>query len=286
MNQLFILMQYLLPKHLLSRGVHWLTRCESAGVKDGLINAFMNHFKPEMSDAVEPRPNSYASFNAFFTRALRPESRVVAPEAEALVSPVDGAVSEAGRIDGSKLLQAKGHHYTLQTLLSGAAPWASRFTNGQFATIYLAPFNYHRIHMPCDGTLREAWYVPGDLFSVNAVTAQIVPNLFARNERVILVFDGKFSSFTVVLVGALFVGSMTTVWHGEISPGHARRVTQLPLATRDAPLFLAKGAELGRFNMGSTVVLLFEPGDATLQDDIRAGRVVRMGERLGGLRLG
>jgi phosphatidylserine decarboxylase len=287
-DQLFILMQYLLPKHLVSRVVYRLTRSEHAGLKNRLITLFMGHFKPQMQDAVEPRPTAYPSFNAFFTRALRPETRPVAPQPDALASPVDGAVSEAGAIDGAQLLQAKGQRYTLQALLGGAHGWAGRFVDGRFATIYLAPFDYHRIHMPCDGTLREAWYVPGQLFSVNGVTAANVPGLFARNERIVLIFDAPLSSFAVVLVGALNVGSMTTVWHGEVTPGHARRVTQLPLDAHSspqllAPLFLKKGAELGRFNMGSTVVLLFGPRAVQLDDDVRAGKGVRMGERIGTL---
>lgn len=280
----FILLQYLLPKHLVSRVVYGFTRSTNATLKNALIDAFVRHFKPEMADAVEPSPRAYASFNAFFTRALRADARPVAPETDALVSPVDGCVSEAGRIAGTQLVQAKGHRYTLQGLLGGAAHWAGRFIDGSFATIYLAPFNYHRIHMPCAGTLREAWYVPGALFSVNATTAANVPGLFARNERIVLVFDGPMHSFVVVLVGALNVGSMGTVWHGEVSPRHPRRVTQLPLDASRSPLFLAKGAELGRFNMGSTVVLLLGPGAAILNDDVRAGRLTRMGERIGTLR--
>jgi phosphatidylserine decarboxylase len=282
-DSLFILMQYVLPKHLVSRVVYHLTRSTNQRLKNFLIDAFMAHFKPEMQDALEPEPTAYPSFNAFFTRALRPATRPVGAEPEALVAPVDGTVSEAGAIDGASILQAKGHRYSVQGLLGGAAHWAPRFLDGQFATIYLAPFNYHRIHMPCDGTLRETWYVPGALFSVNGITAANVPGLFARNERIVLIFDGPLSSFAVVLVGALNVGSMSTVWHGEVSPRHARRVTQLPLQAQLSPLFLPKGAELGRFNMGSTVVLLFGPDAVAMNEDLRAGRVTRMGERIGSL---
>jgi phosphatidylserine decarboxylase len=282
-DTLFILMQYAVPKRLVSRVVYHLTRSANPWLKQTLIDSFMVHFKPEMQDAVEPEPAAYPTFNAFFTRALRPATRPVAAEPEALVAPVDGTVSEAGAIDGASILQAKGHRYSVQALLGGAAKWAPRFLDGQFATIYLAPFNYHRIHMPCDGTLREAWYVPGALFSVNGVTAANVPGLFARNERIVLILDGPLNSFAVVLVGALNVGSMSTVWHGEVSPRHARRVTRLPLDERLSPLFLPKGAELGRFNMGSTVVLLFGPGAIAMDQELRAGRATRVGERIGRL---
>ncbi len=284
MGKLFIGMQYVLPQHTFSRVVLAATRIRLPLIKDALIGAFLKGFDPEMGDAVEPDAHAYPSFNAFFTRALRPEARPIAAPPRALACPVDGTVSQAGPIAVDQLFQAKGHHYSLQALLGGAAPaWAARFVDGLFATIYLAPYNYHRIHMPCDGTLADAWYVPGKLFSVNGQTAAAVPGLFARNERVVLLFEGEAGAFAVILVGALFVGSMTTVWHGDVTPRRPRRPTQLPLTAERAPLTLSRGAELGRFNMGSTVVLLFGKDRATLAAQINAGRVVRMGEALGEL---
>ena len=281
---LFVPMQYLLPQHTFSRVVLRATRIETPAIKNALIGAFVRGFNPDMSDAVVTDPLAYASFNAFFTRALRDDARPVAAGDEALASPVDGTVSEAGAIAANRLLQAKGQHYTLDALLSGAAAtWAPAFRDGMFATIYLAPYNYHRIHMPADGHLVEAWYVPGRLFSVNAATAAAVPGLFARNERVVLIFEGRCGPFAVILVGALFVGSMTTVWHGDVTPRRPRRPALLPATALRAPPGLARGAELGRFNMGSTVILLFGKNRVELAPQVAAGRRVVMGESLGRL---
>jgi phosphatidylserine decarboxylase len=281
--RLFVALQYLLPQHGLSRLVHGLTRSDATLVKNALIRAFVNHFRPDMSDAAEGNPLSYPSFNAFFTRALREGVRPLDPDPAALSSPVDGSVSQVGGIDGSWLVQAKEHAYTLESLLAGAAAWAATFRGGSFATLYLAPFNYHRVHMPLAGTLRAAWYVPGQLFSVNATTAALVPGLFARNERLVCVFDAGAYSFAVVLIGALFVGSMSTVWHGEVTPRAPREPCALPLDASRAPLALARGAELGRFNMGSTVILLLPSGCATWRQGLGAGATVRVGETLGSL---
>jgi phosphatidylserine decarboxylase len=201
----------------------------------------------------------------------------------ALISPVDGMVSQVGRLDGSQLLQAKGHNYSLEALLDcadSATNWAPRFVGGCFSTLYLAPFNYHRIHMPLSGTLRAAWYVPGALFSVNAVTAGAVPGLFARNERVVCIFEDGPRLFAMVLVGALFVGSMDTVWHGEITPRSPRTHLPLPLDESRAPLRLEKGVEMGRFNMGSTVILILPPDTIDWLPDVKAGERIRMGQSL------
>jgi phosphatidylserine decarboxylase len=282
MGMLFILLQRVLPQHWLSRRVLWLTRLQVGWLKNLLIRNFCRGFAPDLKDAVQTDPLAYPSFNAFFTRALRPEARPLATTPEAVVSPVDGRVSEAGRIDADRLLQAKGHDYTLQALLAGAGPgWASRFIDGEFATIYLAPTDYHRIHMPCSGTLREAWFVPGDLFSVNATTARLLPGLFARNERVVLLFEGDAGPFAVVLVGALFVGSMTTIWHGDVAPAAARLPQKLPLEAAQVALHAARGAELGRFNMGSTVILLHARAAVRWHRHLVAGQVLRMGEAIG-----
>jgi phosphatidylserine decarboxylase len=279
--RLFVGLQYLLPQHLLSGIVHWLARLRLAWVKNALIDNFVANYRPDMSEAEEPEPRKYQSFNAFFTRALRPGARPVDAAPAALISPVDGAVSQIGRSDGSSLVQAKGLSYTLESLLDEAAPsWAPVFRGGAFATLYLAPHNYHRVHMPLEGTLQAAWYVPGQLFSVNATTAAQVPGLFARNERVVCVFASGTLSFALVLVGALFVGSMSTVWHGEVTPRSPRVRAALALDFVRSGLTLEKGAEMGRFNMGSTVILLLPPGRCEWQDELAAGSAIRMGQTL------
>jgi phosphatidylserine decarboxylase len=229
-----------------------------------------------MAEAVQPDPLRYGSFNEFFTRALKPDARTVAPGPGDIACPADGVISEAGKIDGDRLLQAKGRHYTLAELLVSGSR-ARQFADGAFATIYLAPFNYHRVHMPLRGRLRETVYVPGRLFSVNAATASLVPRLFARNERVLTSFDTAFGEFALILVGALNVGSIATVWAGDITPAARRVPTTLP----PQDVFLDKGAELGRFNMGSTVILLFQKNRARWHEDLRAGATVRLGQSLG-----
>lgn len=278
--RLFVAMQYLLPQHFLSRQVHRLARCRVKPVKNALIGSFVRHFRPDMSDAADAEPRDYPSFNAFFTRSLRPGSRPSDPDPRVLVSPVDGAVSQIGRLDGLRMLQAKGHDYSVAALLGGASAWAERFAGGSFATLYLAPYNYHRIHMPAAATLRGAWFVPGKLFSVNTVTAAAVPGLFARNERVVCTFEEGPLAFALALVGALFVGSIATVWHGDVTPCSPRRAAELPVDTGRAPTRLERGAELGRFNMGSTVILLLPPGAAEWLPGLQPGSPVRVGQTL------
>ncbi len=281
--RLFILMQQLMPQHLLSRLVYHLTRARAPGIKNTLIRSFVHSYRPNMSDAVQPDPLRYDSFNDFFTRALRAGARSLPAAAQTIVSPVDGAISQIGVTRDSQLLQAKGHEYSLQALLADREH-LEVFRDGSFATLYLAPFNYHRIHMPLAGKLRAAWYVPGKLFSVNAVTAAAVPGLFARNERIVCIFEHAGSSFGLVLVGALFVGSMATVWHGEITPRSPRRPLRLPLDASRAPLELEKGAEMGRFNMGSTVIVLIPRELGGWLPDVAAGQEVCVGRPLGLLR--
>jgi phosphatidylserine decarboxylase len=274
-GRLFVWLQYLLPQHGLSRLVLAATRVRTAWFKNWTIRCFLKLYRVDMTDAAESDPYRYDSFNEFFTRALKDGARAIASGA-AIASPVDGCVSEAGAIDRDRLLQAKGRDFGLTELLA-AQPWASRFEGGSYATIYLAPFNYHRVHMPLRGELQETVYVPGRLFSVNATTAQHVPGLFARNERVLTLFDSDVGSFAVVLVGALNVGSMATVWAGDITPAARRVITRVP----GPPTILEKGAELGRFNMGSTVILLFEPNRVRWHREVHAGSLVRLGESLG-----
>jgi phosphatidylserine decarboxylase len=280
----FVALQHLLPQHGISRLVLQATRSRTPAFKNALIRLFVRGFKPDMRDAVETEPTAYASFNEFFTRALRPGTRPVDPDARAIVSPVDGTVSEAGQLTADRLLQAKGHEYSLRALLAGNPAWERSFAGGTFATIYLAPYNYHRIHMPLAGELRESFYVPGKLFSVNRTTARLVPGLFSRNERVFCGFDSGGVPWALILVGALNVGSMATVWHGDVTPRKYRRVTSLPTTELLAPATLDKGAEMGRFNMGSTVILLFPPGAAEWRAPLAAGQILRMGERIGTLR--
>ena len=275
MKRLFVWFQYLLPQHGLSRLVLAATRVRAAWFKNWLIRGFLRLYRVDMSEAAETDPDRYGSFNEFFTRALKEGARAIAG-GDAVACPADGCISEAGAIDGDRLLQAKGRHYSLSELLA-AQSWGSRFEGGSYATIYLAPFDYHRVHMPLRGELKETVYVPGRLFSVNAVTAQCVPRLFARNERVLTLFDTACGQVALVLVGALNVGSMATVWAGDITPAARRVITRLPAP----PTTLEKGAELGRFNMGSTVILLFEPHRVHWHPLVRAGNVVRLGQSLG-----
>ena len=278
--RLFVALQYLLPQHFISRLAYRITRSRVPLVKNALIRSFVSNFHPDMSEAEQPDPLQYESFNAFFTRALRAQARPSDPDPAVLVSPVDGTVSQIGRLDGSWLVQAKGHAYTLESLLAADLSWAARFRGGASATLYLAPFNYHRVHMPLRGALRAAWYVPGQLFSVNATTAAGVPGVFARNERVVCVFAHEALTFAVVLVGALLVGSIATVWHGEVTPRAVRGCADLPLDASRAALDLEKGAELGRFNMGSTVILLLPPGSSEWLPGLAPGSSVRLGQAL------
>jgi len=279
----FVALQHLLPQHGISRLVLRATRSRNPAFKNALIRLFVRGFKPDMTDAVDRDPTAYPSFNEFFTRALRPGTRPVDADRHAIVAPVDGTVSEAGTLSADRLLQAKGHEYSLRALLAGNPAWERTFAGGSFATIYLAPYNYHRIHMPLAGELRESFYVKGRLFSVNRTTAQLVPGLFSRNERVFCGFDSGGMPFGVILVGALNVGSMATVWHGDLTPNPQSKIVPLPVTDVLAPTTLAKGDEMARFNMGSTVILLLPPDAGHWQESLVAGRVLRMGERIGTL---
>jgi len=278
----FIALQHVLPQHGISRLVHAAARSTTPWFKNALISAFMKGFKPDLSDAVVTDPLGYPSFNAFFTRALRADARPLPADPRALACPVDGTVSEIGEIDNNRLLQAKGRYYTLEALLAGQSEWVEYFRGGRFATIYLAPYNYHRIHMATRGELRAAWFVPGDLFSVNRTTADGVANLFARNERVVCCFQDGSLPHALLLIGALNVGSMDTVWHGEVAPRQPRRVTALSSEDSTGKAYVAeRGDEMGRFNMGSTVILLFPRDTIEWNPEFVSGRTVRMGEVLG-----
>lgn len=277
-DRLFVGLQHLLPQLALSRGMHALARVRATPVKNLAITTFLRFYAVNMAEAERPDPKAYESFNDFFTRALKPGARPVDPAPDAVACPVDGAISQAGDIHGDRLVQAKGIDYTAAALLGGDDGLAREFDGGSFATIYLAPFNYHRIHMPLAGTLRRARYVGGDLFSVNAATAAGVPGLFTRNERIACVFDTAAGPMAVVLVGALFVGSMSLSFAGEVTAQRTRTLRDLPVT--DPIVALDKGAELGRFNMGSTVIVMFARGRVRLAPDLLPGSAVRFGQRL------
>jgi phosphatidylserine decarboxylase len=277
-DRLFVGLQHLLPQHALSRGMHALARVRFAPVKNLAIRTFLRFYAVNMAEAERSDPAAYGSFNDFFTRALKPGARTVDPAPGAVACPVDGTVSQAGDLRGDRLLQAKGIDYSAAALLGGDEALAREFEDGSFATLYLAPFNYHRIHMPLAGTLRRARYVGGDLFSVNAATAAGVPGLFTRNERVACVFDTAAGPMAVVLVGALFVGSMSLSFAGEVTAERTRTLRDLPVT--DPIVALEKGAELGRFNMGSTVIVMFARGRVRLEPGLLPGSAVRFGQRL------
>ena len=266
-----------LPQHLLAAGMYRLMRSEIPWLKDQLITRLSQRYGIDVSEAANPDPRSYPSFNAFFTRALRDDARTIATDS--IVSPADGRVSQIGRIDGETLIQAKGHDFSLSDLLAGDSDKTEAFRDGLWTTIYLSPRDYHRVHLPFAGKLSSMVFVPGELFSVSEATAQIVPNLFARNERVICHFDTALGPMAVVLVGAIFVGSMQTVWHGEVRAGSGYP-TRWDYTGDDAVSF-DTGDEIGRFNMGSTVILLLPAGTADWSPAIRAGDAVRMGQAIG-----
>jgi phosphatidylserine decarboxylase len=281
-HRIFTGMQYLLPHHLLSALMFLATRVRWRPFKDLLIRTIIRHFGIDMKEARESDPTAYETFNAFFTRALVPGARPIAADDRAIACPADGALSQLGAIEAGRIFQAKGLDYSLLDLLGGRDDWAQRLDGGAFATIYLSPRDYHRVHMPIAGTLREMIHVPGRLFTVKPTTATIVPRLFARNERVICLFEGAAGPFAVILVGAIFVGCMETVWAGRITP-IGRRDPDLTYAA-EAPIRLDKGAEMGRFNMGSTVILLFGPGKVAWDSQLQPGDDLRMGRQIGRLR--
>ena len=281
--RLFILIQYLVPQHGLTALVYGLTRIRRPAVRRALIASFRRLFPTvNLAEAAESDPEAYGSFNEFFTRALAPGARPIATAPTALAAPCDGAVSQRGTIDGTRLLQArlaaKASTYTLGELV-GDETRATPFVGGEFATVYLAPFDYHRVHMPFSGTLTAIHYIPGALFSVNATTAAAVPRLFARNERVVCLFDTELGPLGVVFVGALNVGSVSIVGFGDLTPIRPREPRSVALPA--TPLRYAKGDELGRFNMGSTIILLLPRGTVSWAPAFVPGAVVRMGAEIG-----
>ena len=278
-DRLAVLPQYLLPKQALTHFAGFVASRQRGRVTTGIIRRFVAKYRVNMDEALDSNIASYLTFNDFFTRALKPGAR---PLAEAdLVCPVDGAISQFGAIARDRLIQAKGHDYSTTALVGGDEALAARYRNGSFATIYLSPKDYHRIHMPTDGRLSRMIYVPGDLFSVNPVTARGVPGLFARNERVVCVFESARGPFVLALVGATIVGSMATVWHGVVNPPRGKAVREWRYPASGQPeIVLRQGDEMGRFLLGSTVVLLFPKGPLRFNPDWAPGEAVRLGEAM------
>ena len=280
-DRLFILSQYLLPHHLLSRLAGCIAECRLPWFKNAFTGWFAHRYQVDMREAQVEDLTAYEHFNAFFTRALKDGARPLADPADAVLCPADGAISQMGPIEHGRLFQAKGHDFSLTALLGGDAERAAPFLGGQFATVYLSPRDYHRVHMPLTGTLREMVYIPGRLFSVNQTTAENVPGLFARNERVACLFDTERGPMAVVLVGAMIVASIETVWAGLVTPPRRELKTQRYDAAARAPITLDKGAEMGRFKLGSTAIVLFGPEQVQWSSELAAGSSVSMGQQLG-----
>jgi phosphatidylserine decarboxylase len=279
-DRLAVLPQYILPKQALTALAGRIASAHGGKMTTRLIEWFVVRYQVNMLEAANPDVASYPTFNDFFTRALKKGARPLARSD--LICPVDGAISQFGPIEQDQIFQAKGHHYSTTALVGGDATLAAKFKDGHFATLYLSPRDYHRIHMPCDGRLTRMIYVPGALFSVNPTTARGVPGLFARNERVVCVFESPRGPFVLTLVGATIVGSMATVWHGVVNPPRTREVREW--SYDDKPMLLAQGQEMGRFLLGSTVVMLFPKGPLQFNAAWAPGRAIRLGEEMGNSR--
>ena len=270
---------YPLPHHAISRLTYRLTRVEAPWFKNAFISWFADTYKVDWSESLHQHPEDFIHFNAFFTRELRPGTRPIEGDDTTVVSPADGRISQIGLIDNDAVFQAKGHSFSATELLGGDKERAAAFQNGRFITVYLSPRDYHRVHMPLGGRLRETVYIPGRLFSVAGHTARTVPNLFARNERLVAIFDTDAGPMAMVLVGAINVAAIETVWSGLVTPPHRSQIETSDL--REKNIELERGAEMGRFNMGSTVILLF--GDNTVEwlDTLQAEQPLFMGQTLG-----
>lgn len=282
LDRLRVLPQYLLPQHFLAGLAYRITRCGIPLLKNALIRAFMRHYGVDMGEAEHERPEDYRDFNAFFTRGLKPGARTLPTGGKDFASPVDGRVSQIGAIHAETLIQAKGRRYSLGDLLGGDRPTAESFRDGAYATLYLSPRDYHRIHMPIDGGLRAMTYLPGSLFAVNPATVSVVDRLFARNERVICLFETGSGPLAIILVGAMFVGSMETVWAGQITPARPRGALRESYP-HDRYRY-RRGEEIGRFNMGSTVIVLMARDRLRWLPELCAGSLVRQGSVLGTVR--
>ena len=283
-KRLFILSQYLLPHHLLSRLAGCIAECRVRWFKNAFTAWFAKRYQVDMSQALVEDLTAYEHFNAFFTRALKDGARPLDETPGSVLCPADGAISQLGPIEHGRIFQAKGHSFSLSELLGGDAERAAPFMGGSFATVYLSPKDYHRVHMPLAGTLREMVYVPGRLFSVNQLTAEQVPELFARNERVVCLFDTERGPMAVVLVGAMIVASVETVWAGLVTPPRRELKSFAYDEAARQPIHLEKGAELGRFKLGSTAIVLFGPEQVAWAEQLAAGSPVRMGQLAGNAR--
>lgn len=269
---------FLLPQHFLSSLMHRFMRIKQPGFKNLQISQFIKLFNVNMNEAAQPDINGFVDFNHFFTRELKPDARVDNTREDELCCPVDGAISELGDIEDEQLIQAKGHYFHLNELLAGDRALTDTFRNGKFATIYLSPKDYHRIHMPLDGSLKEMIHVPGQLFGVNNASVKAIPRLFARNERVISIFETSAGAMALIQVGAIFVSSIETIWHGVVTPPRSKQVQRWQYKN-EAPI--NKAQEMGRFNMGSTVVLLFPQGTVEWEANLQANTPVQLGQLLG-----
>jgi phosphatidylserine decarboxylase len=269
--------QYIIPQHVFSLVMYRATRCEVVWFKNLIISTIIKQYRVNMAEAAEMNLDYYSSFNTFFTRLLRNDVRPIS-ESD-IVSPVDGVVSQVGPVTSGQIVQAKGQEYSVLALLGGDDALTSEFVGGQFATIYLSPKDYHRIHMPATGILRKMRYIPGKLFSVSPRTARAVPDLFARNERVAVTFDTDFGPIVMVLVGAIFVGSMETIWAGQITPNYGKVIQQWTYDGEQA-ITIEKGQEMGRFNMGSTVVMLVGKDVALFNEQVEAEATIQLGNAM------
>ncbi len=279
MKTLFIFLQYVVPQHLCSRIAGSIAACRWLWLKNLLIRLFIQIYKVDMSEAVVTNVAAFRNFNEFFTRQLTPNARQICAATDALASPVDGAVSKVGAINRDILIQAKGRDYSLVNLLGGSAELAQYFLDGSFITLYLSPKDYHRVHCPLDGKLIRSQYIPGTLFSVNETTVTRVPELFARNERLIMLLDSAYGKVAVIMVGAMIVAGIKTVWHKSAYQAHSSFTDKL-----QDPISFKKGDELGQFQLGSTVILLFQSGNIIWQEEIAEQHPVKLGDRLASLK--
>lgn len=277
-NAAFLASQYLLPHHLTSRLIGRLADSQLSFIRKPLIRQFASHFEIDLSEAERTEQKDYSSFNDFFTRTLKTDARPICEEPGAWVSPVDATVSQFGEIQDGQIVQAKNHNYSVEQLFGGDRTMAQRYSDGSFITLYLSPRDYHRIHMPCDARLVKTTFVPGRLFSVNALTAQSVKGLFARNERLVCEFDSEMGRFTMVLVGAMIVASIETTWAGIVAPAR-RKIIQTDFENV-RPIHFSKGEEMGRFRLGSTVIMTFEKNQMRFHESIKNSASLKMGSRL------
>ncbi len=285
-DRLFINLQRVIPHHALSRCSHYIAECKYRWFKNLIISWFIKRYQVDLSEAREENYKNYSNFNEFFTRQLKSEKRPLPEDKSQIVSPADGVISQFGQIDTQgKLIQAKGHYYDVQRLLGGDEATSNLFTNGHFATIYLSPRDYHRVHMPASGTLRKMIHVPGRLFSVNQATTENLPNLFARNERVISIFDTKTGPMAVVMVGAMIVASIETVWENLVTPKRNVVTTRNYPKEPTGPIHLKRGAEMGRFKLGSTAIILFPENSVHWLDKLHADQQIMMGQTIGQCRI-